>query len=57
MEAPTNYQQEYLRPGCSVRFKIGESVEDLYPQITISLEDNGNLQTLLGKKYCLEQKE
>ena len=57
MEAPPNYQQEYLRPGCSVRFKIGESVEDLYPQITISLEDNGNLQTLLGKKYCLEQKE
>ena len=42
LEAPINYTQEYLRPGCSVSFKIEESTAETYPQIFIPLEDAGD---------------
>jgi hypothetical protein len=51
MEAPVNYQQEELRPGCSVSFRIGKSIDETYPQMILSLEDNGNIQKLWGRRY------
>jgi hypothetical protein len=50
MEAPVNYSQISLRPGCIVSFKIGEKRDEAYPQMIISLEDNIEIETLLGKK-------
>jgi hypothetical protein len=50
MEAPVNYSQTSLRPGCIVSFKIGDSFDETYPQIVIPLEDNMNIETLWGKK-------
>jgi len=51
MEAPVHYVQESLRPGCSVSFQVGESVDETYPQIVISLEDNGSVQSMWGSGY------
>jgi hypothetical protein len=50
LEAPVNYSQARLRPGCIVSFKIGDSVDETYPQIIIPLEDNMNIEALWGKK-------
>jgi hypothetical protein len=49
-EAPVNYSQTSLRPGCIVSFKIGDSFDETYPQIIIPLEDNMNIETLWGRK-------
>jgi hypothetical protein len=50
MEAPVNYSQTSLRPGCIVSFKIGDLMDETYPQIIIPLEDNMNIEALWGKK-------
>jgi hypothetical protein len=50
MEAPVNYSQTSLRPGCIVSFKIGDLMDETYPQITIPLEDKMNIETLWGSK-------
>lgn len=50
MEAPVNYLQARLRPGCIVSFKIGDKAEEAYPQITISLEDNVKADMLWGER-------
>lgn len=50
MEAPVNYSQTSLRPGCIISFKIGDSVDETYPQIIIPLEDDVKIETLWGEK-------
>ncbi len=50
LEAPVNYSQTRLRPGCIVSFKIGDSVDETYPQMIIPLEENMNIETLWGRK-------
>lgn len=50
LEAPVNYLQTSLRPGCIVSFKIGDSVDETYPQIIIPLEDNIYIENLLGNR-------
>lgn len=57
MEAPVNYDQEYLRPGCNVSYRIGKSADETYPQIIIPLEDGGNIQKLWGRKYKSKQQK
>ncbi|MEW6418915.1 MAG: hypothetical protein AB1480_12475 [Nitrospirota bacterium] len=50
LEAPVNYSQARLRPGCIVSFKISEKMDETYPQIIIPLEDKINIEALWGKK-------
>ena len=39
IEAPVNYRQAALRPGCIVSFRIGDQFTESYPQIVVSLEE------------------
>lgn len=55
MEAPVNYKQKFLRLGGNINFKIGDIADENYPQIVISLEDNGNRQKLWDEKYIVKQ--
>jgi hypothetical protein len=48
MEAPVSYKQEYLRPGCIASYTIGDSGEMLHPQLVMSLEDGGTVETMWG---------
>lgn len=51
MEAPVDYVQEYLRPGCSVSFQVGKGGDETLPQIFIPLEEGVSMQKLWGRKY------
>jgi hypothetical protein len=50
IEAPVNYRQEYLRPGCVVSFQVGPRGEN-FSQTTTPLEEDVKLEQLLGIKY------
>jgi hypothetical protein len=51
MEAPLDYVQDSLRPGCNVSFYVGKRKEETMPQIFLPLEEEGTMQKLLGNKY------
>jgi hypothetical protein len=55
VEAPANYRQKLLRIGGSINFALGTNYAENLPQMTVSLEDNGTVQNLLGREYqpCL----
>jgi len=50
-----NYKQKFLRLGGNISFKIGDIADENYPQIVISLEENGNRQKLWDEKYIVKQ--
>ena len=48
LEAPVNFEQDLLRPGCLVSFSVGESRSDIADQLMLALEEGGRLEDLLG---------
>jgi hypothetical protein len=51
VEAPLDYVQDSLRPGCSVSFFIGKLRDETLPQMFVPLEEEGTVGKLLGSKY------
>jgi len=52
LEAPVNYRQAALRPGCIVSFRIGDQFAESYPQIVVSLEEGICGEELWGDKVA-----
>jgi hypothetical protein len=50
IEAPFNYVQERLRPGCLVSFWVGETRDEMDAQLLLALEELGSPELLLGKR-------
>ncbi len=51
LEAPTDFAQRQLRPGCNVTFHIGDSRDEAPSQIFLSLETDVSRDELLGKQF------
>lgn len=54
MEAPLNYRQHSLRPGCIVGFSVGKSAEPMNNQIVMSLEDGVGTEAMWGSKLRID---
>ncbi len=48
LEAPIDFEQELLRPGCLVSFSVGENPSDIADQLILALEEDGRPDKLLG---------
>jgi len=51
MEAPMNYVQNSLRPGCNVSFMIGKKRGEILPQLVFPIEQAGSMEKLWGVEY------
>ena len=51
IEAPFNYVQRRLRPGCFVSFWGGKNRDEMDAQLLLPLEEQVSLKLLLGERY------
>ena len=51
LEAPLDYVQDFLRPGCNVSFFVGQRREESLAQTFVPLEEGETVEKLLGSKY------
>jgi hypothetical protein len=52
IEAPFDFAQEQLRPGCLVHFWAGETRDEMDSELLLPLEDEGNVDMLFGKRMA-----
>ena len=52
LEAPADFRQEELRPGCMVAFRLGEGHDEGLSQLFLSLETNVSRDRLLGRRLA-----
>lgn len=53
IEAPVDFEQELLKPGCLVSFSVGENRSDIADQLILALEEGQNTSDLLGPQFSV----